>query len=160
MLRGISILSKVALATAIGGAVPLFSGSISDVPPSIIYLQPISEPLVFEKAYGLSITKVPAVPEHLQARPQEKSSAPRISAPSPHVCPFDVRAIIAAIDGGNPFAVLEYKGESSVLRVGEKIRAGSRFYRLSRIKIDHLILRHLSGDISQGGQRSVRCSLQ
>ena len=58
-----------------------------------------------------------------------------------------MRAIIAATDGGKPFTVLEYKGESSVLRVGDTIRAGSRSYRLSRVKLDHLILRHLSGDI-------------
>ena len=100
------------------------------------------------------------VPEHLKLLPEESAPALRISAPISNVCPFDVRAIIAATDGGNPFAVLEYKGESSVLKVGDKIKAGSKSYRLSRVKIDHLILRRLSRDISQGGQRSVRCSLQ
>ena len=159
MLRGISILSKVALATAIGGAVPLFSGSASEVPPSIVHLQPMSEPQVFEKAYGLSVTDLPVVPEHLKLVPPVSAPAPGISTPS-SICPFDVRAIIASTDGGNPFAVLEYKGESSVLRVGDKIKAGSKSYRLSRVKIDHLILRRLSRDISQRGQRSVRCSLQ
>ncbi len=168
MLRGVSILSKVALATAIGGAVPLFSGATEELAPSIFQLQSISEPVVFDKAYGLPITEIPKVPERLMAvltQPEpsitSKESLPELPpATAPTVCPFNVRAIIGATDGGKPFTVLEYKGESSVHRVGDTIRAGTHSYRLSKVRHNHLILRHRSGDISHGGQRRLRCSLQ
>ena len=151
MVRGISILSKIALATMIGGVVPLISGSTPAVSPTVTPLHAHNKPQVFSKAYGIPVVPTPAVPDYLKTMPVEKPSVVSTSSR----CPFEVRAIVAAQQGGEPFVVLEYKGESSVLKVGDSIKAKSTSYRLSRVKTDHLILRN----DSKWGQRNVRCSL-
>ena len=150
------MLGKVAIATIIGGAMPLISGTGSEAPSSITELQAVRPPATISKAYGLDVHEVPAVPKHLVTASVETKAAQPAPARQVATCPVSVRAIIAAVEEGTPFTVVEYEGNSSVLKVGDKIKAGSKSYRLSQIKIDHLILR----SISKWGPRTVRCSLQ
>ncbi len=162
MLRGISMLGKVFLATVVGGAVPLIFGDTpQEIPVVVTHLESIGESRFISKRYGLEVKPIPRVPESLKIdnRSQTQPALPPRAAtvPIPELkCPFNVRAIIGAPEGGRAFVVLDYEGESIVLKVGETVKAASTQFRLKSIHLNYLIL----GSIAKSDKRTVRCSLE
>jgi hypothetical protein len=113
-------------------------------------LYAVGAPAPLASGYGLGVVELPEPPAPV--KPAAQADERR--------CPVEIRAIVAADDPSDSFAVLAWGGKSAVVNERQSERTSAGWLRVTKIRPDHVVLRR--GEVTfhcplgTGGRRPDR----
>lgn len=94
-------------------------------------LHAVGAPEPLSSGYGLSVVELPDPPVY--DKPAARADENR--------CPVEIRAIVAADDPSDSFAVLAWGEQSAVVTERQSQRTSAGWLRVTAIRPDHVVLR-------------------